>query len=75
MQFSCPARSRMLVKEPERRISTQQIISHPWFQNNLPVGFMETNLKVNPDLHKQSEADICAVVREAQVRACCWLVC
>ncbi|GAB4815243.1 hypothetical protein N2152v2_002289 [Parachlorella kessleri] len=58
---------RMLVKEPERRISTQQIISHPWFQKNLPSGFMETNQKVNPGLHQQSEADICAVVREAQL--------
>ena len=35
---------------------------------NLPPGFMEINTRVNPEAAKQSEAEIAAVVREAQVR-------
>lgn len=59
----------MLVKEPECRITLPEIISHPWFQKDLPPGFMDINQHVNPAAHRQSEAEIVAVVKEAQVSA------
>lgn len=59
----------MLVKSPEGRIGLEEVTRHPWFTASpgLP-GLLALGQRVNPGAAKQSEAEIVAVVREAQVR-------
>ena len=59
----------MLVKNPEGRIGLEEVTRHPWFTASpaLP-GLLALGQRVNPGAAKQTEADIVAVVREAQVR-------
>lgn len=48
--------SKILVAEPERRISVQGIKSHPWFLKDLPPGVAEMNNHLpshDPDLQVQ----------------------
>lgn len=62
----CPARSHMLVRQPEQRLTLPQIIQHPWFTKELPAGLLDINSRVTGNLAKQSEEEVVATVREAQ---------
>eukprot|EP00887_Chlorella_sp_A99_P000352 scaffold13.g352.t1 len=57
---------RMLVRQPDQRLTLPQIMTHPWFAAEMPPGLMEINARVNGSLAKQSEDELVAVVREAQ---------
>ncbi|KAI3430307.1 hypothetical protein D9Q98_004903 [Chlorella vulgaris] len=58
---------KMLVKDPGQRITMPGIMVHPWFQRNMPEGLLELNSRVDPEQARQSEAEVVAVVREAQM--------
>jgi len=58
---------RILVAEPDKRITVQQIKQHPWFLKDLPPGVAEMNDHLPgppPDL--QSVDEIERIVRESQ---------
>lgn len=51
---------RMLTVDPARRITTAQIMAHPWYRQGLPPGVDGYNeqLAVAPNTTPQSETDV-----------------
>ena len=59
--------SQILVADPSKRISIQQLQDHPWYMKDLPPGVKEMNDNMRmPPAGSQSEEEIRSVVREAQ---------
>jgi serine/threonine-protein kinase SRK2 len=53
--------------DPAKRITIHEIQDHPWYMKDLPPGVKEMNDNMRmPPTGSQSEADIRAVVQEAQ---------
>lgn len=48
---------KMLEKDPERRISVEEIMNHPWFQQHLPRGALEMNADIETE-EPRSQASI-----------------
>ncbi|KAI3438615.1 hypothetical protein D9Q98_001038 [Chlorella vulgaris] len=59
--------ARILVPDPTKRISIHEIQDHPWYMKDLPPGVKEMNDNMRmPPAGSQTEAEIRAVVQEAQ---------
>lgn len=59
--------ARILVAEPEKRISVQQIKAHPFFMKDLPPGVAEMNNHLpGAPSDLQSVEEIERIVRESQ---------
>lgn len=60
--------NKIMVKDPNERITVDGIMRHPWFQTNLPDGAMDMNKKLQKQKSGiQSETDIAAIVDEAKI--------
>lgn len=63
--------SKILVGDPDRRITVQQILQHPWYKQGLPPGVVEMNatcLRLRQDMSTMQTADqIKNVVNAAKI--------
>eukprot|EP01023_Acetabularia_acetabulum_P003982 TRINITY_DN1166_c0_g2_i1.p1 TRINITY_DN1166_c0_g2~~TRINITY_DN1166_c0_g2_i1.p1 ORF type:complete len:352 (+),score=48.30 TRINITY_DN1166_c0_g2_i1:107-1162(+) len=61
--------SKILVVDPNRRITIEQIFLHPWFRKNLPPGVDQmNNVLPLPPPEAQSEEEIIRIVKMAQTK-------
>ncbi|KAJ4714485.1 Protein kinase [Melia azedarach] len=61
--------SRIFVADPEKRITIPEIKQHPWFSKNLPIEFMEEELKSEEEdgeNESQRVEEIIAIIQEAR---------
>eukprot|EP00210_Caulerpa_lentillifera_P003314 g3165.t1 len=63
--------TKMLEKDPERRITLDEILEHRWFRFRLPEGALDMNNEVEcQDYRLQSDSKINTLIEEAKIPYC-----